>query len=415
MIHDALTTWRLLRSARLSSRRPAAWFRRHQEAHLRRLVAHAYERVPLYRRLYDEAGFRPDMFRSLDDLPRIPALSKTALREAARGEAMARGVDPATCQVVSTSGSTGMPLQIVLGRFERCWRRAVAWRILFEHGFRWTDRTLEIRMSRGRVYGIQRLGIAPKDWVSIMDPPQEWARRLARHRHACVVAGAGTLELLSEAAQRAAVRPPRLVISDSEPLTPHARARVRAALGTDPVDVYGLEEVSNFAWECERHAGLHVSADSHVVEVAAPTGEPGPLLVTALGMWTMPIIRYETGDIAAWATAPCRCGRTLPVLSAVHGRSVDSITVADGRRLLWPFFHELLGEDSDILQWQVRQRSDTHLVVHVVARDHRSAAVAAAAERLRRRLPHGLHIDVQPVGEIPLEANGKRRLVVPLA
>jgi phenylacetate-CoA ligase len=414
MFRDAMTTWRLLRSARASSRLSVKWFRLRQEAGLRRLLVHAYTNVPLYRRLYDEAGFRPDLFRTLDDLPRVPPLTKAALKAARGSEAVAHGVDPATCRVVSTSGSTGAPLQIVQGRFERCWNRAVAWRILFEHGFRWTDRTLEIRMKPGTSYGLQRLGIAPKDWLSIMTPPDEWARQLMHYRHACVVAGAGTLELLADALAGQRVRAPRVLISDSEPLTPRARARVRDALGTDPVDVYGLEEVSNFAWECERHEGLHVSADSHVVEIAAPPGETGPLLVTALGMWTMPIIRYETGDLAAWSPAPCACGRTLPVLSTLHGRSVDSIVTGDGRHLLWPFFHELLGAEPDILRWQVRQQTRSHIVVHTVLRDPAPSAAASVEARLRLHLPPGLHIDVRPVADIPLEANGKRRLVVPL-
>ena len=415
MFNDAVTTWWLLRSARASSRRPVEWFRLRQEAGLRRLLVHAYTNVPLYRELYDEAGFRPDLFRTLDDLPIIPPLTKAALQAARGGETVARGIDPATCKVVFTSGSTGAPLQIVLGRFERCWNRAVAWRILFEHGFRWTDRTLEIRMTPGTAYGLQRLGIAPKDWLTIMTPPEEWARRLMRDRHACVVAGAGTLELLADALAGQRVRPPRVLISDSEPLTPRARARVRDALGTDPVDVYGLEEVSNFAWQCEQHEGLHVSADSHVVEVAAPPGETGQLLVTALGMWTMPIIRYETGDLAAWSPDPCACGRTLPVLSTLHGRSVDSIVTTDGRHLLWPFFHELLGAEPDILRWQVRQQTRSHIVVHTVLRDPAPGAAASVETRLRHHLPPGLHVDVRPVADIPLEANGKRRLVVPLS
>jgi phenylacetate-CoA ligase len=375
---------------------------------------HAYRNVPLYRRLYDEAGFRPEMFRTLDDLKRIPPLTKAALKAAHGWEAVARGVAHNACTLASTSGSTGMPIQIVLGPFERCWNRAVAWRILFEHGFRWTDRTLEIRMTHHRVYRLQRLGLAPKDWVSIQSDPEEWARQLVRRRHHCVVAGAGTLEVLAQAVAGHPVRPPRVLISDSEPLTPRVRALVHAALGTEPVDVYGLEEVSNFAWECERHTGLHVSADSHVVEVDAPTGETGPLRVTALGMWTMPIIRYETGDLAAWATAPCRCGRTLPLLAKVQGRAVDSIATGDGRQLLWPFFHELLGIEPDVLCWQVRQQSSTHLLVLVVLQQHSPDLVDLLASRLRHKLPSELFVEVQAVATIPLEANGKRRLVVPL-
>ena len=228
-----------------------------------------------------------------------------------------------------------------------------------------------------------------------------------------MVAGAGTLDLLATAIGNAAVRPPRIVISDSETLTPSTRARIRDALGTDPVDVYGLEEVSNFAWECERREGMHVSADSHVVEVAAPPGEVGPLTVTALGMWTMPFIRYETGDLAERAAHRCPCGRTLPLLAALHGRSVDSIELRGGRRLLWPFFHVTLGSEPDVIQWQVVQETDTDLAVKVVLRDPGGDRCAGIATRLARRLPADVRIRVDSVATIPPEANGKRRLVIP--
>ncbi|MEI7861175.1 MAG: hypothetical protein WCJ21_01030 [Planctomycetota bacterium] len=415
MIHDAALTWHLLQEARRSSRRPAAWFRRRQESGLRRLLRHAYDRVPLYRRLYDQAGFHPDAFQTLADLERIPLLTKAELKRADPQETIASGTDPASCRVECTSGSTGIPLQILLGRYESCWNRAVAWRILFEHGFRWTDRTLEICLTHGNHYALQRLGIAPKDWMSILDPPAVWVKQLSSGKHQCIVAGAGTLDLLAEAIGNSPIPPPRIVIADSETLTPSMRGRIHAALGTEPVDVYGLEEVSNFAWECEHHAGMHVSADSHIVEVVAPIGDVGALVVTALGMWTMPFIRYETGDLAEMAPHPCPCGRTLPLLAALHGRAIDSLALPGGRHLLWPYFHVVLGGEREIVQWQVRQTSRVDIVVRVVLRGGTAASLEGIRARVQERLPPEVRVVVESVVSIPPEANGKRRLVVPFS
>lgn len=413
MIRDAASTWHLLRQARGSSRRPAAWFHRRQEAVLHRLLRHAYDRVPLYRRLYDEAGFRPEAFRSLSDLDRIPPLTKALLKEARPDEAIARGTDRASCTLEHTSGSTGMPLQFVRGRFDRCWTRAVAWRILFEHGFRWTDRTLEIRMQTGPTYAVQGLGLAPKNWISILEPPETWVDSLVTLRPQCLVAGAATLDLLAAATEAAPITPPRIVISDSEPLTPAMRARIHRALGTAPVDVYGLEEVSNFAWECERRDGLHVSADSHIVEVGAATGEVGPVTVTALGLWTMPFIRYQTGDLAVAAPHACGCGRSLPLLSALHGRAVDSIALPGGRQLPWVFFHELLGAEPAIEQWQVRQPRPDEILVLLKLRTSDDAPAARIRDEMQTRLPPDVCVMVDPTASIPLESNGKRRLIIP--
>ncbi len=414
MLLDGWKTFRLIRTALASSHWPPQRLRRVQEEQLRKLLAHAYDNVPLYRTLYDEAGFRPEHFRSLDDLGKVPVLQKQRLKAAHPAEVVVRGVDPRRCATVDTSGSTGTPLRIYLGSHELCWQRAVAWRILFEHGFRWTDRTLEIRMTLGRRFFIQRFGLAPKEWVSVLDSPESWARRLAETRPQVVVAGAGTLQALAEAIATLGLEPPgpRLVLSDSETLAPATRRLVHRRLGTNPIDVFGLVELSNFAWECEQHRGFHVSADSHLVEVEAPPGEPGPIIATALGMWTMPIIRYHTGDLAESDPQPCPCGRNLPVLRRVYGRAVDSVVLPGGSRLFWPFFHEILGRYAELQQWRVLQEDAYRLTLQVVAPGDSAGLRARIEADLCQALPKEVALQVECVEKIPKSPGEKTRMVI---
>ncbi len=414
MLLDGWKTFRLIRTALASSHWSPQQLRRVQEAQLRQLLRHAYRNVPLYRALYDEAGFRPEHFRSLDDLDKIPLLQKQRLKAAHPEEVVARGVDPRHCTTVDTSGSTGTPLRIYLGAHDLRWQRAVAWRILFEHGFRWTDRTLEIRMTLGQRFFVQRFGIAPKDWVSILDPPESWAQRLIETRPQVVVAGAGTLQALAEAIARLDLNParPRIVLSDSETLTPATRRLVHRVLGTNPVDVFGLVELSNFAWECEHHRGFHVSADSHIVEVDAPDGEPGPIIATALDMWTMPIIRYYTGDLAESDSRPCPCGRSLPLLRRIYGRAVDSVVLPGGSRLFWPFFHEVLGRYSELRQWRVLQEDAHRLKLQVVTPGDSAGLLARIEADLRRALPGEVVLQIERVEMIPKVPGEKIRMVI---
>lgn len=414
MLVSAWKTWRLLREARSSSRWKPEAFRLRQERALRALLHHAYGNVPMYRRLYRDAGFHPEAFRSLDDLERIPPLSKRLLADTPPEERIAGGVVPTRCQVVKTSGSSGAPLHVYLGPRDADWHRAVAWRILFEHGFHWTDRTLEIRMSAGEVYAVQKLGIAPKDWMSILDPPESWVRCLARRRHEVVVAGAGTLLALAEAAEGPGLRmtPPKIVVSDSETLTDATRDAVHRALGTRPVDVFGLVEVSNFAWECERRDGLHISADSHLVEVDAPQGGMGPLIVTGLGAWTMPVIRYDTGDMAEMAPGPCPCGRTLPLLARVYGRRSDAVLLPDGRRLYWPYFHELLADFPEIRQWRVVQDELRRLRVTVALRKEEPDLLDRIRDALSVALPSNVCLLVEAEERISVKPGEKSWAVV---
>jgi phenylacetate-CoA ligase len=414
MLLSAWKTWRLMGEARSSSRWPPEAIRLRQEAGLRALLLHAYHHVPMYRRLYMDAGFRPEAFRSLDDLERVPVLSKRLLADTPPEERVAGGEDPGRCQVVPTSGSSGVPLRVYLGRGDVIWQRVVAWRILFEHGFRWTDRTLEIRMSPGPVYAVQKLGIAPKDWASILDPPESWARCLARRRHEVVVAGAGTLLALAQAVEGLGlrVRQPRIVVSDSETLTDATRDAVYRALGTRPVDVFGLVEVSNFAWECERRQGFHISADSHIVEVGAPPGEMGPLIVTGLGMWTMPVIRYDTGDMAEMGSGPCPCGRTPPILARVHGRRSDAVLLPDGRRLYWPYFHEIMAGFPELRQWRVVQEDLRRIRVSLVVRIGDPGLLDRIRTALSVALPSDVCLHVEAKERISVKPGEKSWAVV---
>ncbi|MGQ0658301.1 MAG: phenylacetate--CoA ligase family protein [Chromatiales bacterium] len=404
MLVDALKTVRLIREGLAASRWPVERISRLQEDRLRTLLVHAYRNVPLYHVLYDEAGFQPDEFRSLADLDKIPILTKERLKAASPEEVVARGIDPARCTVVKTSGSTGVPMRIYIGPRDRGWGRGVQLRILFEHGYRWTDRIMEIRMTLGRDSIVRRLGIARRDWVSILEPPEFWARRLAGSRPEIIVAGAGTLQALAEAVEALGVEPtrPRIIIADGETLGPATRNLVRRVIGTDPIDVYGLVELSYFAWECERRCGFHVSADSHIVEIAAPPGRPGPIVATALGRLAMPIIRYDTGDLGELDSGVCPCGRSLPLLRRIHGRAVDSVSLPGGGRLFWPFFHEILGKYQALRQWRVVQDDERRLRMQLAMPLDDAELLARIEADLRSALPVKVDLQIERMDRIPM-------------
>lgn len=392
-----------------------------QERRLRALVAHAYARVPVHRRRLEAAGLAPGAVRTLADLPRIPTMPKRLLREAPLEELVVRGFDPARGDLVRTSGSTGTPLRIVRGPREVDWHRAAGLRVLRELGFRWTDRTLEIRALAGPTLAVQRFRLAPKLWASILDPPGALLRTLLEYRPQVLCATPSTLHELAATALAEGVRPAplRLVISDAEPLVPTTRALVARAFGTDPTDVYGLVELSNFAFECHEHRGLHLTADTHVVEVldddgrpAAP-GAPGRVVVTDLIARTMPMLRYETGDRAGLVTGRCPCGRTSPRLVELVGRAADVVVLPDGRRLHWPYFHETLARFDDLERYQVIQDDPHRLRVRVLTRPERWGALTARLRtELATQLPASMTLALEPWGAEPEDPTRKYRPVL---
>lgn len=397
------TVWGI-RSALASSRWQSDKLHVHQFRLLSSLLNHCYNRVPFYKRHFDQHRFHPADFLSLADLVHIPILEKHHLQNSPPADFLASGIDPAGCRKIATSGSSGNPLSILLHENGRRSHRIAAWRILFENGFRWTDQTLEIRMTSGPVYSAQRFGLAPKSWLSIQDTPANWVQVMLSTRPEVLVAGASTLRALAEVSPTLP-SPPRLIISDSETLYPADRALISERLGSEPIDVFGLVEVSNFAWECRHHKGFHTSSDSHLVELLK-----NEIVVTHLDQTDMPILRYRTGDAAEWSNSGhCPCGRTLPLLSRVDGRTLDSVELPSGRTLFWPFFHEILAQFPQLRQWCVIQSTNRSLRLQLVTDPTTAANIA---QSLADQLPEPLEISTETLAAIPTPSGKKFRAVL---
>ncbi len=418
-----LATLRMLHDCRGRSRWDAARLQALQTRRLRSLITEAYARVPFHRRRFADAGVMPEDIRTLADLSRLPTTPKQLLRRGPAADLVASGVDPDACDVVRTSGSTGMPLRILRGRREIAWHRVAGLRILREIGFRWTDRTFEVRAELGPTFFVQRLGLAPKRWMSMLADPADQLRALVAYRPQVVCATASSLHELALAARAAGVSlpPVRLVISDGEPLVPTTRALVARAFGTIPFDVYGLVELSNFAWECERHDGLHVSADTHLVEIVddddrpVPEGTPGRIVCTDLIARTMPLVRYETGDRGALSLDPCPCGRTFPRLVGLAGRESDAIELPNGSRLHWPYFHEAFARYDDLERYQVIQEAPDRLRIRLLAPPAlRPALVERLAAELATVIPPAMRIAFEPWEAAAPDPTHKLRPVVNL-
>ena len=131
----------------------------------------------------------------------------------------------------------------------------------------------------------------------------------------------------------------RTVATTAAPLTGPARARLEAAFGAPVHDEYRGSEFGWMAGECARRDGLHVLADARRIEVVredgspAEPGETGDLVITDLRNRVFDLIRYPTGDRGILRAAPCPCGRSLPMIEARQGRTIDVLHLPSGAAL----------------------------------------------------------------------------------
>lgn len=371
---ESLRTWLLLRELR--ARRSPEDLARLQDELLREAVARAAS-IPFYRELWAERRFAPATFRGLADIARLPVVSADAARAALRG---VRSGDRYT-----TSGTTGRPLSVPRGAAEQRVWRAVGLRIWLEHGYRWWDVTLRFDSQAAPSHPLQRLGLSRTVWISNELPLDERVDELLAARARVVVGTPTVLRQVCAVLESRAISParPRVLFVQGEVCDPRTRASITLAFGVEPVELYGLTEVGYVAWQCEHRQGLHVNADAYVVEVldvggvAVAPGEVGRVVVTDLRGQTMPLLRYDTGDLARAADGPCRCGRALPLLGRMEGRAGHAIMCRDGTlvppRAIVDGLAAILSPD----EFRLRQHDDGSIWIDVSADADEETVVAA--------------------------------------
>ena len=177
------------------------------------------------------------------------------------------------------------------------------------------------------------------------------------------------------------------MIVSAEMLLPGKRQILEETFRGKVFNRYGCREVSVIASECEYHSGLHVNADALIVEVEAAPNLPagmGRVLVTDLLNRSMPLIRYEIGDFASLDTEMrCPCGRSLPLIGNIQGRTSDFLRLPSGRMIAGPSLALLAADMRDVRQVQFIQPDPEHVTLKVVAGNGYSPRTE---EELRRRM-----------------------------
>ncbi len=317
----------------LHQRLPAARLTALRERLLHRLLRDAYETVPFYRERWDAAGVSPEEIHTVADLARLPIVTKTELRAAGEKALSAALRGRADLRTLRTSGSSGRPFTIhELPEF-RVVRRAAFLRALCAGPYRPGRRLLLITNAGER---------PPAAWlgwryVSSEVPAARMAEALESFRPYCVYALLAPLRRLLDHYRSTGRRPPRpqAVYTSAESLDPLVRRRIETLFDAPVLDIYGMTETGPLAWQCAPGGPYHLAEDTTIVELLpAPVPGRARLVVTSLWRKVMPLVRYDTGDLAVAAGGgACACGCRFGTIARVEGRIVDCIRLPDGESL----------------------------------------------------------------------------------
>jgi phenylacetate-CoA ligase len=431
--------WRELRRLRKLQWESPAQLEARASDQLRPLLAHAYANVPYYRDLFDRAGLGPNDLRSLPDLARLPLSSKADLRAGFPDRVLAANLPARRRLPASTSGSTGLPFEFYLDRAGV--DRWLASYLLF---WEWSgvpagspigQVVISLRLtsqaaSSARLAGAIRslLGIPLLALSGLHLTPDELqteVTQLAAKTNYVIwglpsyIARLGR-DLLDRNIQLP--RAPIAVISSGETLTAAEAATIRDGFRCRVVNHYSSFEVLHLAHTCPDVPDfMHVNSEHALVRivredgsVAAP-GETGRVILTSLSNWVMPLINYDIGDWAV-ASESCPCGRGLPTLKSLEGRSVERIRAPSGKLITptavgWLLISVLKGLPH-IAEYQAVQTAPDTLVLRIVPTSHWTADLAETFERgLEEHLGPGLRVTLETVDRIAPEPSGKRLVV----
>lgn len=317
--------------------------RKIQGERLKKVVAHTYNNVPLFRKRMDEKGVKPEDIHSVDDIVLLPFTEKTDLRdEFPFGLFAAPKSD--IVRIQGSSGTTGKP--IVSGYTQNdidVWTEMMA-RALTAAG---ADKNDIIQICYG--YGLFTGGLGTHQGASKIGAMVVPMSSGNTRRQIMMMRELGSTMLcctpsyatyLGETIKEMGIPPEEIKLKSgvfgAEPWTEEMRRHIEELLHIDACDIYGLTEISGpgVAFECLEKHGMHINEDHVLAEIIDPVtekqlpyGTPGELVFTTITKEGMPMIRYRTHDICTLTDEKCACGRTLVRMGRITGRTDDMIVI----------------------------------------------------------------------------------------
>jgi phenylacetate-CoA ligase len=371
----------------------------------------AASQSPYYKALFQKHSFRE---LNVDNLSDLPLLTKTTVKEE-KQRLVSTMHEQGSLLAEKTGGSTGKPTQMFRSRESMNWSRASKLRTFFANGYSLFGRTGKVSYYPANKKIYHRFGIHRYINVNYDISLEEQVKRICDTKPEFIEGICSGLEDIAKYSIDHGIKlpTPRRVFTNSESLTESMRHKIAEAFGCNPIDVYATTEAKWVAWECAHHEGYHINSDLVIVEVVDSDGQPcqpgevGNIVLTDLTNTGMPFIRYSIEDVGALGASACSCGRTLPILEKIYGKSSEFISLPGGMQQPGaPLFSEKLSEFTAIDRYKAVQRKDDSLDIKVTSMPGRDLDTAEVARRITE-VCGGLKCHVNVVSNLEKTDAGK--------
>lgn len=360
----------------------------YQSERLKRLLQHAHQHVPYYREILDRHGIIGNGQVRLENFSKIPPLTKKIIRD--QGDRLLskergwRGT-----YENASAGSMGEPVHVIQDKYYYAWNIANKMYYKTFSGQGVGERELRLWGSvadifKGREFIIERL----KYWLYNRKElnafrmseknMHHFVDEINRFKPAWIEAYAESMYEFTRFIRKNALRVhrPRGILTTAGTLFPDMKELIHDVFDCPVFDRYGTREVGDMACSCIKNKGLHVSMWNSYLEVLddhlqpAGPGEPGKVYVTCLTNYSMPMIRYDIGDIAVKGeNTACSCGRPTPVLKKVTGRETSVFKTKDGGLIDGSYIRFVIYLAKWIEKFQIIQKDYDLILIKIVVAD----------------------------------------------
>jgi len=403
---------------------------------LKNLIWYSYQNVPYYHKVFSESGITPDDIQSNEDFEKIPVLTKQVLRDNMKDMVDRNYRDAIESR--KTSGSTGYPLEILKGRDSLSRIRAIMFRYYNWYDIDICDR--QLRLTGEAINLLARISSHIQDILLNKlrvntnnlseDILMRKLNKVIKFQPDYIYGYPSAIYNYKIFLEKIGCRriSPRVIITTGECLNPSHRKGIEDFFGCRVVNEYGCSESGIIAFECPE-GNMHVSDDNLYVEilhegdVARPTGsvsESGPILITELFNYSIPLIRYRIGDIGRIdSDTSCACGRAFRIFKEIKGRESEVIQLANGKRVhseIFDFISDALVEKGiRIMEYKITQKTSSFFEIELVCERAKTDQVKLFInEMLRNKLGENIEITYKIVDKVERDPSGKFRCFVPM-
>ena len=400
-----------------------------QNIRLKMIVKHAVENVPYYKQLFKKEKIDVKDI-SIDNMYLIPPVNKEIIRDNF-DEFCAVNCNQYHPVYCTTSGSTGVPFRYCKDGNYAEMRDADSYRGMGFAGYHYGNKLINLGGSsimsdttntfRDRISQfINR--IKPLPAIKMDDyKMDEFVKIINSFKPDLIRGYPSALYILSTFIENNVKlrHTPKSVITTAEMLLPHHKVKIEEVFRCSVFNEYGCNDGGLLSYECEKHEGFHYSSERAIVEITKDgnplhSGVSGDVTLTDLYNLSMPFIRYKNGDIAALTDAKCPCGRNLPLIGAVQGRSGDILKF--GTRYISTPALTLIFKDFCFDNYQLVKYTDNLLVIKLIKGKHfQNGEDARLIKILKHHLSDSVEIRINFVDNISTTKAGKYKYFINMA